>query len=338
MRVPIVALMVNSLVLTVASGGVSAAEPIGKTVNARPALRAQGAEGSRTLNKGSDVYFMERLTTSGSGSGEFVFSDGTRLAISPSSRITIDASIVQGGSRFKKLGIKAASGSFRWISGKTPSTAYRIQTPTASMAIRGTAFDVTVRNGKTYVVLLNGSGQLCAGGKCQRLRSSCDVAISSGGSVTKTLPINEAFKKREDAARLFPFLANSRTVSSRFRVTGGNCLSKFKNATLRRRGIDKGGEPGQGSPASEPARQQSSPSSPPPPPPPPPPPSSAARRGWGRRRGAAAQALSCRRMSIFKAGVSQSARVQIMALGSQDSGVNQFTPPLLDRRSPVSAI
>ncbi len=95
-----------------------------------------------------------------SGVGEITFDDGTKLAISSSARLTIDASVAPGSSRFKKLGLKAVGGSFRWVSGKSPSSAYKIQTPTASMAIRGTAFDVTIRGGKTYVILLNGSARL----------------------------------------------------------------------------------------------------------------------------------------------------------------------------------
>ena len=183
------------------------------------------------LRKNAPIYFMDRLTSSASGIGEFMFDDGTKLAISSSARLTIDASVAPGSSRFKKLGLKVAGGSVRWVSGKSPSSAYKIQTPTASMAIRGTAFDITIRGGKTYVVLLNGSGRLCSGSRCQSLRSSCDYVVSSGGSLSNARPIEEAIKTRGEAARLFPYLANPRTLSSRFRVSGSSCLDRFCKCT-----------------------------------------------------------------------------------------------------------
>jgi hypothetical protein len=235
-------LAVGFAVLSLPCAGADAAEPIGKATLVKPSVRADGASGSRSLAKDSPIYFMDRLTSSSSGVGEFVMDDGTKLAISASARLTIDASVAPGSSRFKKLGIKAVSGSFRWISGRSPSSAYRIETPTASMAIRGTAFDVTVRGGKTHVILLNGSARLCSGGGCQRLGSSCDYTVTGGGSPSKTQPIEDAFKKRDDAARLFPFLANSRSLSSRMRVSGSNCLDRI--STKRKLGLDEGSKKG----------------------------------------------------------------------------------------------
>ena len=149
MKKLIALLALEGIIVAVAAGPLHAAEPVGKTLSAKPALRASGTGGNRTLSRGAEIYFMDQLATNGGGAGEFEFNDGTKLAIAASSRITIDNSVVQGNSRFKKLGIKAATGSFRWISGKSSSKAYQIETPTASMAIRGTAFDVTV-SGKTF--------------------------------------------------------------------------------------------------------------------------------------------------------------------------------------------
>ena len=167
MRVLAVALVFECALVGFPLSGALAAEAIGKATLVRPNVKADGAAGSRSLAKDAPIYFMDRLTSSASGVGEFMFDDGTKLAISSSARLTIDASVAPGSSRFKKLGLKVAGGSVRWVSGKSPSSAYKIQTPTASMAIRGTAFDITIRGGKTYVVLLNGSGRLCSGSRCQ---------------------------------------------------------------------------------------------------------------------------------------------------------------------------
>jgi FecR protein len=258
MRLLIALLALESLVVATAA---SAAEPVGKTINVRPALEADGDAGNRALGKNSPIYFMDRLSTNSGGAGEFEFKDGTKLAISASARITVDESVVQGGSRFKKLGIKAATGSFRWISGKSASEAYQIETPTASMAIRGTAIDVTIRGGKTYVILLNGNAEFCSGGQCQQLRQSCDFLVNDGRSVTETQPLAEAFSNRQDAAEIFLYLANANRVSSRFRVRGGSCLNTIAAAPPRQQ------------PNTEQRTQPSGETAPTPSPPPPPPPS-----------------------------------------------------------------
>ena len=46
------------------------------------------------------------------------------------------------------------SGSVRFLSGASDKKAYRINTPQGTIDVRGTAFDLTVRNGKTYLLLL----------------------------------------------------------------------------------------------------------------------------------------------------------------------------------------
>jgi hypothetical protein len=46
------------------------------------------------------------------------------------------------------------SGSVRFLSGASDKKAYRINTPQGTIGVRGTAFDLTVRNGKTYLLLL----------------------------------------------------------------------------------------------------------------------------------------------------------------------------------------
>ena len=202
-----------------------AAEPVGKTIRAAPTVRASGGGGSRSLSTGDQIYFRDRITTSGGGSGEFQFTDGTKLAVSPSASITIDQSVFSGGSRFKKLGLSAAKGSFRWISGSSSSSAYKIGTPTGVMAIRGTALDITVRGGRTHVLLIRGRAQYCSGSRCQSLNRACDYVVASRGNVSRTEQVSSAFSQRSQAAAIFPFQAQPGRLSSRLRV-GGNCLTR----------------------------------------------------------------------------------------------------------------
>ena len=68
------------------------------------------------------VYRDERIRTSSSGLGQFVFTDGTKLAVGWGSSVVIDKFVFDDSRSVKKLTIKAAKGTFRWISGNSKSS------------------------------------------------------------------------------------------------------------------------------------------------------------------------------------------------------------------------
>jgi hypothetical protein len=131
----------------------------------------------------------------------------------------------------KKFSIYATKGTLRWISGNSPSSAYKIRTPLGTMGIRGTAFDVTIRNGRAYVALISGSAQFCTGATCRTLNKSCDYVEVSNGKVSEPKQVSNGFSSRQDASKIFPFLASSQRLSSRFHVGGENCLTRVANDT-----------------------------------------------------------------------------------------------------------
>lgn len=214
--------------LVVANGpAVPISAPVGQVLKATQTVRASGNAGARVLSRNSDLFFLDRIITNATGVGEFEFADGTKLAVGPSASLVVDAYVLKNNSSFKKLGLSAAKGTFRWISGRSPSSAYQIRTPYGTMGVRGTAFDVTVRNGRVHIALINGSAKFCAGSSCQTLKRSCDYIVADGRKLSKPEPISSAFTKHAAAAEVFPYLANPNRLSSRFRIGGGNCLGRF---------------------------------------------------------------------------------------------------------------
>jgi hypothetical protein len=222
---PFIALLLCVFVATPSS----AAEQVGKVASAKTAVYSSGTGGRKALDTGDPVFFLDKLSTNGTGIGEFVFQDGTKVAIGPSASIVVDRFVLKNRSTFQSFGVKATKGTFRWISGRSPSSAYRINTPTGTMAARGTAFDVTTRNGVTHVVLLNGAAKFCKGKECCELKRSGDYIAVKPGSLCNKMNVKKAFKNRAIAARTFPFLANPRLLSPSFRVAGSNLLA---NATF----------------------------------------------------------------------------------------------------------
>lgn len=206
--------------------GASAREPIGTVLGAAQTVKASGTQGTRVLTKNDDVFYLDRISSNGSGSGEFQFSDGTKLAVGPGASLVVDEFVFKGKSRFDKLSLAAAKGTFRWISGKSASSAYKIKTPFGTLGVRGTAFDVTIRNGRVYIALISGSAKFCAGSVCRTLKRSCDFIVADGRKLSEPENVTSAFKNRIAAANAFPFLANPGQLSSKFRVSGSNCFSK----------------------------------------------------------------------------------------------------------------
>jgi hypothetical protein len=150
--------------------------------------------GSGKLVAKSPVHRDERIRTSATGLGEFVFRDGTKFAVGGNSSVVIDNFVFNDNKSAQDLTIKIAKGSFRWISGGSKSSAYKIDTPAGTVGIRGTALDFYVGSGgTTAVVLLSGAARFCAKNGCQELKRRCDVIIATpGGGYRRPNALTEA--------------------------------------------------------------------------------------------------------------------------------------------------
>ena len=93
----------------------SASEQVGQVV--RTSVQVSGQSGA--LAKGDAIHRNERIRSNASGTGAFIFEDGTKLAVGPNSSIVIDEFVYRGGAKIDKLVIGASRGTLRWISGKS---------------------------------------------------------------------------------------------------------------------------------------------------------------------------------------------------------------------------
>lgn len=234
----------------------------GTAVGVNPDALAQAGTEQRTLVVGADVSVGERIVTGPSGRVQLLFQDETRIVVGPHSELLIESYLLSGdpASRFA---VNALAGTFRFISGNSPKSAYSVETPNASIAVRGTEYDLTVGGGQTLVMLYNGALQICQGSVCYDLTNRCDIAVVGS-------PADGLFEwtaGTRDTAGFFPLPNIQSAFLGDFRVAGAQaCLSP---KTERR-------------PSSDDNRRRSeedetgSPQTPPPPPPPsttPPPPS-----------------------------------------------------------------
>jgi FecR protein len=206
----------------------SAARPeIGGAVAVKNEVTAEDGDATRKLTKGGKVFQNDILATSKSASAQIEFLDKTKLAVGPSARIVLDKFIYDANAAPGSISINLAKGAFRFITGASPKAAYEIKTPTASMGVRGTVFDVYVADdGDTVVLLHEGGVDICSTPTtCQRhdkighiVHIGLDRVISAplrwDGTLMKGLAVTTAF----------PFVGKKLVIDPVRRLTYGGIL------------------------------------------------------------------------------------------------------------------
>ncbi|MFA5956020.1 FecR domain-containing protein [Hyphomicrobium sp.] len=189
---------------------------IGDAVVITNIVMADFAKEERKLARGDNVRQDDIIEVNTDAQGEFKLDDDTKLALGPGSRLMLDKFVYDSDKKAGSIVMEMAKGAFRFITGVATKSTYVINTPNASITVRGTIFDVYVLPDKSVWVLLH-EGALEATGKknvCRVLdRPGQMMRIEKDGSVTG--PFN--WSKLPDNAAVafdtaFPFVINTPTI------------------------------------------------------------------------------------------------------------------------------
>ena len=108
------------------------------------------------IAKGTQIKVNDKVETK-NGKVKIVFKDDTNVTVTESSSLVIDDFVYDPKSGAGKLGLKAAAGTVRYVSGsiaKDPKNV-KINTPTAAIAVRGTDFVMAVsETGGSMIMLM----------------------------------------------------------------------------------------------------------------------------------------------------------------------------------------
>ena len=210
------------VLLALTGGAVAEAQKIGTATRILTAVN--GDYGSVEVRE--PVHKDENIRTSKSGLGEFVFADGTRFAVGAGSSVKLDKFVYDDSQSVQKLSIRAAKGTFRWISGRSKSSAYEIKTPVGTIGIRGTKFDFYVgADGTTAIVLLGGAVRFCGTGGCVQLQRRCDCVIAKPRQRPTVTRASRRTLTTLGNARALPFLTGTQTLSGGFGASTGCGMS-----------------------------------------------------------------------------------------------------------------
>ena len=134
---------------------------------------------TNVVNVNDQIFRQEIIETNSVSSTQILFMDETVLSIGPDSRLIMDEMVYDPDSNTGKVVVTAARGLFTFVTGSLASESYEINTPTATIGVRGTKFDLFVsRKGASTVILRSGAVDM------KNIRSGATRRIATVGLAT----------------------------------------------------------------------------------------------------------------------------------------------------------
>jgi hypothetical protein len=149
-------------------------------------VRVMGSATSQ-INVGDGVVRDEIVRTGRESAARLVMADSTNLSLGPNATIKLDRIVFNDEHTYRDIAIRLTTGAFRFVTGHSEKTAYKITTSLATIGVRGTGLDILAQRYSTTMALLYGASGVCAtGGQCIELTLPGDTAVitSAGGKVT----------------------------------------------------------------------------------------------------------------------------------------------------------
>ena len=149
-------------------------------------VRMAGSATSQ-INVGDGLLRDEIVHTGLASAARLVMADSTNLSLGPNATLKLDRTVFNDEHSYREIAIRLTTGAFRFVTGHSEKTAYKITTSLATIGVRGTTLDILSVRVKNIVGLQDGAATVCAiGGPCIELTQLGDTAIitSTGGKTT----------------------------------------------------------------------------------------------------------------------------------------------------------
>ena len=182
-------LSICSLCVAVALAGnpARAQTRVGEAAAIRNEVVRVAASATSQINVGDGLNRDEIVRTGLDSAARLVLADSTNLSLGPSASIKLDRTVFDDEHTYRDIAIRLTTGAFRFVTGHSAKTAYKIVTPLAAIGVRGTVLDILSQRSKITVVLLAGASRVCTlSFQCIELTQAGDTAIItlSGGKAT----------------------------------------------------------------------------------------------------------------------------------------------------------
>ncbi len=141
------------LVYFLTAGPVHAAEPAGKTIMAKGTVEASDQLTNRALKRQSPVYQVDLISTGHNSSSQLRMTDGGLLSMHADTTLAIHSYEAAQSNRPAAVNMELLKGGLRTITGSLPQTdkSYQLNTPVASIGVRGTHYEAVLLEGDLYL-------------------------------------------------------------------------------------------------------------------------------------------------------------------------------------------
>ena len=120
-----------------------------QSIGSAAAVKPEAHGGGSLLQAGSSLYTNETVSTGQAGVAELQFHDNTKLSVGPTSTVRLDKFVYDPSNKGAgKVAINATKGAYRFITGSQDSKNYEINTPYATLGVRGTVLEIVIVPGK----------------------------------------------------------------------------------------------------------------------------------------------------------------------------------------------
>jgi hypothetical protein len=210
-----VVIMLAMLMFAVSSWAANAADdanpplpsPVGRVVWVKGTLKAvmQNSE-ERILQKTSVIYEKDTLITDGASQAQIVFTDNTLMTFREGSKFYIKEYNFNPNSGQKSVGkyiMNLIEGGFRTITGyiaKSNPSDYQVNTPVATIGVRGTDYAVYLKAGELFIGYYTGEPCVKSGTTNQE-KELCLSAEQQYGYVPRENAIPVPIMQRPDGFR-----------------------------------------------------------------------------------------------------------------------------------------
>lgn len=200
-----------------------ATEPeVGTTVLVRNQVTGKLGTDERQLKRGSRVHRNELLQTGPQGQAEFSLDDNTKLALGPEAELRLDEYAVAADTDTKTIALKLLKGTFRFLTGSNASETYKIETPSATIGVRGTILDVYIGlGGDTLVLLHQGEVEICSRARTCRRHHDVGRVVQATlpGIVSQPMKWTAKLVPGVGVAQAFPFVGKRLAIDPVSRLT-----------------------------------------------------------------------------------------------------------------------
>lgn len=163
---------------TAAAYGAATTTPVGDVeLVQEDAYGTPPASAREAKHRGDGVVYQETLETLQKSGMLVKFNDGSKLTLGANSKVMVDSFVYAPGDASSKALISIPAGALRYVTGAMPKGQTTIDTPTATMVLRGTNVKVLTDGGETLLVVDEGSVSV------HNKQTGEDTVVEEGDSV-----------------------------------------------------------------------------------------------------------------------------------------------------------